>query len=119
MLRQSPRGVGGNGGDVREQRRLFHDLMTAQPLPADITVTRAALGSVPTAEITVVGVEARHVVLYFHGGVDAIGDAALAADLAAEIARRVEATAISVDYRLAPEHPYPAAVDDALAAYEV
>src|SRR5205807_1545172 len=54
-------------------------MMAAQPLPADITLTRAALGSVPTAENTVVGVEARHVVLYFHGGVYAIGDAALAA----------------------------------------
>jgi acetyl esterase/lipase len=118
MLRQLPRGVGGDGGDVREQRRLFHDMMTAQPLPRDLTVTMAALGSVPTAEITVAGVEARHVVLHFHGGVYAIGDAALAADLAAEIGRRVEATAISVDYRLAPEHPYPAAVDDAVAAYE-
>src|SRR5437588_7321146 len=116
MLRQAPLGVGGDGGDVREQRRLFHDMMTAQPLPDDLTVTIAALGSVPTAEITVAGVEARNVVLYFHGGVYAIGDAALAADLAAEIARRVKATAISVDYRLAPEHPYPAAIDDAVAA---
>jgi acetyl esterase/lipase len=93
-------------------------MMAAQPLPRDLTVTTAALGSVPTAEITVAGVEARNVVLYFHGGVYAIGAAALAAALAAEIARRVEAMAISVDYRLAPEHPYPAAVDDALAAYE-
>jgi monoterpene epsilon-lactone hydrolase len=118
MLRQLPLGVGGDGGDVHEQRRLFHDMMTAQPLPRGLTVTMAALGSVPTAEITVAGVEARHVVLYFHGGVYAIGDAALAADLAGEIARRVEGTAISVDYRLAPEHPYPAAVDDAVAAYD-
>jgi acetyl esterase/lipase len=93
-------------------------MMAAQPRPADITVTRAALGSVPTAEITVAGAESRHTVLYFHGGVYAIGDAALAADLAAEIGKRIDATVISVDYRLAPEHPYPAAVDDAVAAYE-
>jgi monoterpene epsilon-lactone hydrolase len=73
---------------------------------------------VPTAEITVDGVEARHVVLYFHGGVYAMGDAFLAADLASQIGRRTSAKVISVDYRLAPEHPYPAAVDDALAAYE-
>jgi monoterpene epsilon-lactone hydrolase len=57
-------------------------------------------------------------VLYFHGRVYAIGDAALAADLAAEIGRRIDATVISVDYRLAPEHPYPAAVDDAVTAYD-
>src|SRR6202046_2431091 len=106
------------GSDVSEQRRLLRDLLSAQPLPAEVTVTRAALGGVPTAEVTVDGVEPRHVVLYFHGGVYVMGDAALAADLASQVGRRTQAKVISVDYRLAPEHPYPAAVDDALAAYE-
>ena len=104
--------------DVAEQRRLLKELLSAQPLPADVTVTEAALGGVPTAEITVDGIEPRHVVLYFHGGVYVMGDAFLAADLASQIGRRTDAKVISVDYRLAPEHPYPAAVDDALAAYE-
>jgi monoterpene epsilon-lactone hydrolase len=81
-------------------------------------VTAAALGDVPTAEITVDGIEPRHIVLYFHGGVYVLGDAFLAADLASQVGRRTRAKVISVDYRLAPEHPYPAAVDDALAAYE-
>ena len=83
-----------------------------------MTVTAAALGGVPTAEITVDGIEPRHVILYFHGGVYVLGDAFQAADLAAQIGRRTGAKVISVDYRLAPEHPYPAAVDDALAAYQ-
>ena len=81
-------------------------------------MTAGTLGGVPTAEITIAGIEPRHVVLYFHGGVYVIGDAFLAADLASQVGRRVRAKVISVDYRLAPEHPYPAAVDDALAAYE-
>jgi monoterpene epsilon-lactone hydrolase len=106
------------GSDVNEQRRLLRELLSAQPLPADVTVTAAALGGVPTAEITVDDIEPRHVVLYFHGGVYVMGDAALAADLASQVGRRTQAKVISVDYRLAPEHPYPAAVDDALAAYE-
>ena len=106
------------GSDVNEQRRLLRELLSAQPLPADVTVTAAALGGVPTAEITVDGIEPRHVVLYFHGGVYVMGDAFLAADLASQVGRRTQAKVISVDYRLAPEHPYPAAVDDALAAYE-
>jgi epsilon-lactone hydrolase len=104
--------------DVSEQRRLLRELTSAQPLPADVTVTAAALGGVPTAEITVEGIEPRHVVLYFHGGVYVLGDAFQAAGLAAQIGRRTRAKVISVDYRLAPENPYPAAVDDALAAYE-
>ncbi|HUE27220.1 MAG TPA: alpha/beta hydrolase [Solirubrobacteraceae bacterium] len=103
---------------VSEQRRLLREAISAQPLPADVTVTAAALGGVPTAEVTVDGIEPRHVVLYFHGGVYVISDAFLAAGLASQIARRTDAKIISVDYRLAPEHPYPAAVDDALAAYD-
>ena len=104
--------------DVSEQRRLLRELTSAQPLPADVTVTAGELGGVPTAEITVDGVEPRHVVLYFHGGVYVLGDAASTAGLAAQVARRIQAKAISVDYRPAPEYPYPAAVDDALAAYQ-
>jgi monoterpene epsilon-lactone hydrolase len=115
ILRQSAFAV---GSDVDEQRRLLRELLSAQPLPADVTVTAAALGGVPTAEITIDGIEPRHVVLYFHGGVYVMGDASLAADLASQVGRRTQAKVISVDYRLAPEHPYPAAVDDALAAYE-
>jgi monoterpene epsilon-lactone hydrolase len=104
--------------DVDEQRRLLRELLSAQPLPAEVTVTAAELGGVPSAEIAVDGIDARHVVLYFHGGVYVMGDAFLAADLASQVGRRTDAKVISVDYRLAPEHPYPAAVDDALAAYE-
>jgi len=104
--------------DVNEQRELLRAAISAQPLPADVTVTAAALGGVPTAEITVDGIEPRHVVLYFHGGVYVMSDAFLAAGLASQVGRRTHAKVISVDYRLAPEHPYPAAVDDALAAYE-
>jgi epsilon-lactone hydrolase len=115
ILRQSAFPV---DSDVNEQRRLLREAISAQPLPADVTVTAAVLGGIPTAEITVNGIETRHVVLYFHGGVYVIGDAFLAADLASQVGRRTQAKVISVDYRLAPEHPYPAAVDDALAAYQ-
>ena len=106
------------GSDVDEQRRLLRELLSAQPLPAEVTVTADALGGVPTAEITIDGIEPRHVVLYFHSGVYVLGDAFQSADLASQVGRRTGAKVISVDYRLAPEHPYPAAVDDALAAYE-
>jgi monoterpene epsilon-lactone hydrolase len=115
ILRQSALPV---DSDVSEQRRLFREAVSAQPLPADVSVTAASLGGVPTAEITIAGSEPRHIVLYFHGGVYVISDAFLAAGLASQIGRRTRAKVISVDYRLAPEHPYPAAVDDALAAYQ-
>ena len=115
ILRQSAFPI---DSDVDEQRRLLREAIEAQPLPADVTVTAAALGAVPTAEITIGGIDPRHVVLYFHGGVYVLGDAFQAAGLASQVGRRTRAKVISVDYRLGPEHPYPAAVDDALAAYE-
>src|SRR3954452_13716901 len=115
VLRQSAFPV---DSDVSEQRRMLRELTSAVPLPADVTVTAAALGTVPVAEITVAGTEPRHVVLYFHGGVYVLGDAFQAAGLASQLGRRTRAKVISVDYRLAPEYPYPAAVHDALAAYE-
>ena len=64
VLRQSAFPV---RSDVNELRRLLRELVSAQSLPADVTMTAAALGGVPTAEITVDGIEPRHVVLYFHG----------------------------------------------------
>ena len=50
--------------DVNEQRRLLRELLPAQPLPDDVTVAAAALGGVPTAEITVDEIEPRHVVAF-------------------------------------------------------
>ena len=99
ILRQSAFPV---GSGVYELRRLFREAVSAQPLPADVTVTAATFGGVPTAEITVDGVEPCHVVLYFHGGVYVISDAFLAADLASQVGRRTGAKVISVDYRLLP-----------------
>ena len=115
LLRQSPIPA---DATVSEQRRLLGERASGRPLPADVTVASVQLGGVPAAEITVDGIEPRHVVLYFHGGVYVVGDAFQSADLASQICRRTQARAISLDYRLAPEHPYPAAVDDALAAYD-
>ena len=115
ILRQSAFSV---DSSVDEQRRQLRQAIEAQPLPADVTVTAGELGGVPTAEITVDGIDPRNTVLYFHGGVYVMSDAFLAAGLASQIGRRTQAKVISVDYRLAPEHPYPAAVEDALAAYK-
>lgn len=115
LLRESPLDI---GGELEAQRAIFAELLTAEPLPDDVVTSPAALGGVPVVEVEVVGaVDSDTVVLYFHGGAYALGTAQTMAALAAHVGRRAGARVVSVDYRLAPEHPFPAAPQDALAAY--
>jgi acetyl esterase/lipase len=105
------------GGDVEEQRRLFSEMMSAVPLSKDVRTAQGALGGIPAVVITVDGISPQGTILYFHGGAYAIGTAGLSAGLASALARRSRTRAVSVEYALAPENPYPAALNDAVAAY--
>jgi acetyl esterase/lipase len=105
------------GGDVAMLRAAFNELMARVPVPADVYHRPMTIGDVDAVEVTVQGRDADNVILYFHGGVYVIGSAATSVPLVADLARRTGAKAVTVDYRLAPEHPYPAAVEDAQAAY--
>jgi monoterpene epsilon-lactone hydrolase len=105
-------------GEVAELRSGFEALMQRIPVPGDVRKTNTAVGGVDAVEVTVDGIDSANVILYFHGGVYVIGSADSSVPLAADLARRTNAKVISVDYRLAPENPYPAAVEDARAAYE-
>lgn len=99
------------------EHRTSFDAWAIQPYPADVTATDVSLGGVDAIELTVDGNAADPTILYFHGGGYVAGSARTGTHLAAELARRAGGRAVSVDYRLAPEHPYPAAVEDGLAAY--
>jgi epsilon-lactone hydrolase len=114
MLRASPFDP---AGDLREQRPLFEKMIAAAPVPADVVTTPGRLGGVPVIYVDIPGITAGGVIVYFHGGFFAIGSAASSVGLAAGLARAARMPVAAVDYRLAPEHPYPAAPDDALAAY--
>jgi acetyl esterase/lipase len=105
-------------GDVAELRAGFEALMRSIAVPSDVYKANTAVGGVDVVEVTVGGVDSAKVILYFHGGVYVIGSADSSVPLVADLARRTNAKVVSVDYRLAPENPYPAAVEDARAAYE-
>jgi acetyl esterase/lipase len=104
--------------DVASVRAAFNALMAQVPVPADVLQKRIEIGGVGGIEVTIPGNESERVILYFHGGVYVIGSAATSVPLVGGLVRRTGVNAITLDYRLAPEYPYPAAVEDALAAYE-
>ena len=113
ILRNAPFDL---GGVATLQRPLLEALLTAQPLPGDVHVTRTELGGVPVAVATLGG--SAGILFHLHGGGFAVGSALGSLGLATSLARRTGLSVVSVDYRLAPKHPFPAAADDVLAAYE-
>ena len=114
ILRNAPFDL---GGDVAAQRPLLEQMLTSQPLPADVRVTPGDLGGIPVIFIDIAGVEPRGTIFHIHGGGFALGSAAGSVGLASSLARKTGMRAVSADYRLAPEHPYPAALQDVTAAY--
>lgn len=98
-------------------QRFWFRVMSATNLPPrGMRFAAVTMNGVP-AEQLLVGEGGARVVLYLHGGGYCIGSPATHRPLAARIAHAAGATCYVPDYRLAPEHPHPAALDDALAAY--
>lgn len=114
MLRASPFDP---AGDLREQRPLFEKMIAAALVPGDVVTTPGQLGGVPVIWVDIPGTTTDGVIVYFHGGFFAIGSAATSVGLASDLARQAHMRVVTVDYRLAPEHPYPAAPHDAMTAY--
>jgi epsilon-lactone hydrolase len=113
-LRQFPLDL---NADVVALRAGFDAAMAQVPVPDDVDQQPTSLGGVDAIELTIRDADPAGVLLYLHGGVYVIGSARSTVPLVSDLARRARVKAVTLDYRLAPEHPYPAAVDDALAAY--
>jgi acetyl esterase/lipase len=106
----------GTAVDIDEVRAAFADRVGSNDgLPRVHTVTDT-LGGVPVAHIG--ARTGDDVVFHLHGGSYLLGSAVVMSRLSAAIGERAGARVISVDYRLAPEHPFPAGLDDAVAAYQ-
>lgn len=85
--------------------------------PADVRTENVIAGSAPATWVDVEGARADRVVLYLHGGAFVAETPVFHAALLARICREAGARGLMLSYRLAPEHPYPAALDDCMAAY--
>lgn len=100
-----------------ERRAQYERAEKVFPTPPDVKVERVNAPAAPAEWLRPPSAEPGRVVLYLHGGGYVIGSPRSHRHLAAAIAAAAGATALLLDYRLAPEHPYPAAVEDATAAY--
>jgi monoterpene epsilon-lactone hydrolase len=102
--------------DLDERRQAF-DRVDRVPRPRRLEYVDTEVGGRPAIVATPADGEPERHVLYLHGGGYMLGSPRSHMALAARLARRAGASVTVIDYRLAPEHPYPAAIDDCLAAY--
>ena len=103
--------------DIAQRRRDIDARGLAYGLPGDIKAEPVAANGVRSEWTSSPDADPSRVVLYFHGGGYVIGSLDSHRHMVAEIGRAARARTLAIDYRLAPEHPFPAAVDDAIDAY--
>ncbi|MEV0646360.1 alpha/beta hydrolase [Phytomonospora sp. NPDC050363] len=103
---------------ITARREHFATLFT-RPLPTDVHASETTLGGRPALDLrpAAPATTGEDVLLYLHGGGFVVGSARATAHLPAALLRHLDGRAVSLDYRLAPEHPFPAAPEDCLAAY--
>jgi epsilon-lactone hydrolase len=115
MLRSQP--VVNPNASVEEARAGFEQVASMFPVDADIKREVVSAGGVKAEWVSAPDTDAGRAVLYLHGGGYVIGSIDTHRSLAARLSRASKARVLVIDYRLAPEHPHPAAVDDSVAAY--
>jgi acetyl esterase/lipase len=100
------------------QRALLNAVARLQPLPPATSSHPLILGDRPAERVSVGPTTGPGAVLYLHGGGYTVGSIATHRSLAAYLAREVGRPVYLLDYRLAPEHPFPAALQDAVSAFD-
>jgi epsilon-lactone hydrolase len=115
-LLENIRAAGSFEGDLMTMRKMT-SRAPAYPKPADITWGPLDAGGVPAEWVIPDDCESGRALVYLHGGGYASGTLESTHALSSHLARATRARLLAVDYRLAPEHPYPAALHDAVTAY--
>ena len=114
-LREMIRSVDLGAGTLEERRTQMESV--AAPPPEGTNVTAVDAAGVPAEWVSTSGARSDAAILYLHGGGYYMGSPNTSRSLAGHLAAATGMRVLSVDYRLAPEHRFPAALDDALAAY--
>jgi epsilon-lactone hydrolase len=101
--------------DMKSMRAVMEKI--AVPAPPDVKCTPVNAGGVPAEWIVAPGAAEDRFLLYLHGGGYVLGSINTHREMISRMSRAAGARALALEYRLAPESPFPAAVDDATAAY--
>lgn len=115
MLRRAPQPSGPE--PVERMRAGFAAFMGSFSVPAGVRRTPAGVAGRPAVLVEPEGESQPGTILYFHGGSFSLGSPETAMVLTANLVMRTGVRAISLDYRLAPEHPFPAAIEDCAGAF--
>ena len=113
LLAGRPRPVG-----WAERRARIVEVAAVDPPPDGVAFTPATIAGIPAEWSAAPDADARRVLLYLHGGGYCSGSIVSHRNLAARAGQAAGMRCLALQYRLAPEHPFPAALDDALGAYE-
>ncbi len=100
-----------------DYRREMEALAVPDPVERGLEISEATIGGRPVEVIRPRGVEPQRTILYLHGGSYHYGSALTHRPITLRLAIAARAEVLVVDYRLAPEHPYPAGLEDAIAVY--
>src|SRR5271168_778978 len=100
-----------------EARPMFDAMLASAPAASGVQVAPGIVGGIPGIWSRPINSTSGARILFLHGGGYVLGSAAAYANFAGQIAARVGADTFVADYRRAPEHPFPAAIDDSVAAY--
>jgi epsilon-lactone hydrolase len=102
---------------LEERRAAFAPGGRLHPMPDDVLVREVTAGGVPAHWLAALGADAGRVLLFLHGGGYEFGSLRSDGELAARLGRVSGMRVLFPEYRLAPEHPFPAAIDDVQAAW--
>ena len=102
---------------LEQRRAAFTPGDRLYPVPDDVLVTEVTAGGVPAHWLAAPGADPGRVLLFLHGGGYELGSLRSDGELAARLGRASGMRVLFPEYRLAPEHPFPAAIDDVLAAW--
>ena len=105
------------GTSIPEWRRLVASYIKNQKIPVGTEIWPVLVDGIAAELVRAPIAQTDNVILYLHGGAFVMGSPATHRELAARLSAAANARVLVLDYRLAPEHPFPAAVQDAISAY--